>query len=95
MVSNSIVIETINYFKRKDKKMYLKLKGRIWNIYEGDKSNYVSFNDVESQGQIKLGLPKNVQVKNDQLVELEAEVKPGLGKSGLFLQVTKIIKRGE
>lgn len=75
--------------------MKVLLKGRVSDIFDGEKSKYVTFNDVEAGGQIKLGLPLTTGVKLDGLYDLDLEVKPQFGKDGLFLKVIKLSKKGE
>lgn len=74
--------------------MQLKLIGRVLDKNEKDGMTYLTLNDVESGGQIKLSVPGGGSIEIDQKLSLDAVVKPGIGKYGLYLKVTKINQEG-
>ena len=75
--------------------MFINLKGRVSDIFEGANKNYVTFNDTVHGGSIKLGLPKTSVVKLDGLYDMTIEAKAGMGKDGLYLSVQKLTTKGE
>ena len=74
--------------------MKVQIKGRVLEIYEGEKGMFVTMNDTEEGGSIKLGFPKGTAVAVDSLLNINATIKPGIGQYGQFLKVTKILQEG-
>lgn len=74
--------------------MFLKLIGRVLDKNESNGMSYVNFLDVETGGQVKLTIPGENLVEIDQKLNLDCEVKPGIGKFGMYLKVVKINKEG-
>lgn len=70
--------------------MKVQLIGRVLDVNLGEKYNYVILNDTEIGGQIKLSMPTNVPVNIDSLVKIDAIIKPGMGKYGMFLSVISL-----
>ena len=75
--------------------MRLILVGRVLEVFEGEKSKYVTMNDTELGGQVKLNFPLSADVKLDSLVNLDAMVKPGIGKFGQMLVIERLNKPKE
>ncbi len=71
--------------------MKVQIKGRVLDVSKGKDSTYVTMNDTEIGGSCKVGFPGDVDIKIDQLIDLSAEVKPGIGKYGLYLTTLKIL----
>lgn len=74
--------------------MQIKLVGRVLDKNESSGISYVTFLDVETGGQVKLSIPGEGLVDIDQKLNLDCEVKPGIGKYGLYLKVVKINQEG-
>jgi len=71
--------------------MNLQLVGRVLEVKQTDKYLYVTMNDTKEGGSVKMAFPLNVQVKIDQLLNVNAIVKPGIGKYGLYLTVLQLL----
>ena len=77
--------------KEKDqKKMEIKLVGRVLKINRSNGVSYVSFNDTEEGGLIDLSIPGGNEIKIDDLLSIEAVIQPGKGKYGQYLKVTDV-----
>lgn len=74
--------------------MEIRLVGRVLDKNESNGMTYVTMNDVETGGQIKLSVPGGDAIEIDSKISLNAQVKPGIGKYGLYLKVTKINQEG-
>lgn len=74
--------------------MQIKLVGRVLDKNESKGITYITFLDVETGGQVKLSVPGGEGVQIDQKLNLDAEVKPGIGQYGLYLKVVKINQEG-
>lgn len=70
--------------------MKIQIKGRVLDLGKGKNSTFVTMNDTEVGGSFKVSFPGDVDLKIDQLIDLNAEVKPGIGTYGLYLTVQKI-----
>jgi len=67
--------------------------GRVLDVYHKSGNNYINFNDAEIGGEVKLTIPgAEGSVKIDSLIELDAEVKPGMWQGKQFLKVMKLNK---
>lgn len=74
--------------------MQIKLVGRVLDKNESNGISYVTFLDVQTGGTCKLSIPGEGLVEIDQKITLDVEVKPGIGKFGLYLKVTKVNQEG-
>lgn len=75
--------------------MKVQLKGRVSDIRENEKGVYVTMNDTEEGGQVKVTFDKGTLVKPDALLNLDVVIKPGIGQYGLYLKAIKINKEGD
>lgn len=75
--------------------MKVQLKGRVSDVRENDKGVYVTMNDTEEGGQVKVTFDKGTSVKPDALLNLDVVIKPGIGQYGLYLKAIKINKEGD
>jgi hypothetical protein len=76
--------------------MLIKLIGRVTDKFVTDTGTaYLTFLDTEQGGLIKLAVPGGENLKIDDKLDLQAQVKPGLGKGGLYLRINEIMKGGE
>jgi len=72
--------------------MKLQLKGRVINSNVGNNGAvYVTMLDAEEGGQVKLSLPTSEAPPPDTLLNINAIVKPGIGRYGLYLSVVRLI----
>lgn len=74
--------------------MQIKLIGRVTDKRESNGIAYLTLLDVEQGGMIKLSVPGGDAVQIDQKLNLDGEVKPGIGQYGLYLKVVKINQEG-
>lgn len=74
--------------------MKMQLKGRVLEVFEAKSGIYVTMNDTEEGGSIKLSFPLGTAVKIDALLNINAVIKPGIGNFGQFLKVTQVLKEG-
>lgn len=75
--------------------MKVQLKGRVLEVFKAKSGVYVTLNDIEEGGSVKLSFPEGTEVKIDAALNLNAVIKPGIGNFGQFLKVTNIIKEGD
>lgn len=71
--------------------MEISLKGRVIKNKTVNGVSYLNMTDVDG-GLIDISLPGGQDLKNDDLVSLEAVVEPGKGKYGLYLKVIEVIQ---
>jgi hypothetical protein len=65
--------------------------GRVTDVNHSDNGmSYITFLDVDQGGQFKLSVPGGNDIKVDQKINLDVEVKPGLGQYGMYLKVVKV-----
>ena len=74
--------------------MKAQIIGRVLEVFEGKNSVFVTMNDTEEGGSIKLGFPPNTPVAVDAKLNINAIIKPGIGQYGQFLKVVKILAEG-
>lgn len=74
--------------------MKIQLKGRVLEVFEGKNSIFATMNDTEEGGSVKLGFPPGTVIAVDALLNINAQIKPGIGQYGQFLKVTKIFQEG-
>jgi len=70
--------------------MLINLVGRVQDIYEGEKSNSVTFTDTLDGGSIKLGMPKNLSFKMDGLYDMTIKAKQVPGEKGPYFRVLDV-----
>jgi hypothetical protein len=70
--------------------MEIQIKGRVLEVNSKDGISYVTMNDTQEGGSFKVSIPGGEKIQVDSLVNLAATCKPGMGKFGLYLKVTKI-----
>lgn len=71
--------------------MKVQCKGRVLDKFESKGKSYITFNDVEVGGSFKLTFDGIGLVEIDQLLDIQAEVKPGMRNNEMYLKVTKIL----
>jgi len=71
--------------------MEIYLKGQVSDIYEGDKSNSVTFTDTEKGGPVKFSLPKDVGVKLNGIYDLHITAKGAIGDKGIYVKVLSAV----
>lgn len=74
--------------------MKAQIIGRVLEVFEGKNSVFVTMNDTEEGGSVKLGFPPNFKVAVDAKLDINATIKPGIGQYGQFLKVMKIHSEG-
>lgn len=65
--------------------MELKFKGIIIDNFKGERSQFVTFSDMEQGGLVKISFPLEVEIKLGSILNLHADVKPTIGKYGQTL----------
>jgi len=70
--------------------MKIQVLGRVLDVFESNGKSYVKFNDAEIGGEFKLTFDGIGVVQVDQLLNIDAEVKPGMRNNEMYLKVTKI-----
>lgn len=75
--------------------MRIIVKGTVIDISHGDGVNFVTLSDSTEGGLLKIMFPSEIEIKLDQRLDLDVDVKPSLGKFGLNLRYQKSNKKGE
>lgn len=71
--------------------MKIQLIGRVMDVGHSNGMNYVTFNDTEVGGQVKLSIPgAENSIPIDSKMAVNAVIKPGIGKFGLYLRVESL-----
>jgi hypothetical protein len=70
--------------------MEISIKGRVLEVNSKDGISYITMNDTVEGGSFKVSVPGGEKIQVDSLVNLNASCKPGIGKFGLYMKVTKI-----
>jgi len=73
----------------------VKMVGRVTDVNRSNGVAYVTLLDTEQGGMMKLSIPGADSVQIDQKLDLDVEVKPGIGKYGLYLKVVKVNKKSD
>ena len=76
--------------------MKLHVKGRILEVRHAKGVNYITANDTEQGGSFQLSIEGTEgAIPLDALIDFHVEVKPGIGKYGMYLKVVRNLSESD
>lgn len=67
--------------------MKIILDGKVTQVYKTEKTDYVTFGDMDTFSSVKLNLPGTLGLQEKMSYHVEADAQLKIGKSGIYIDV--------